>query len=142
MSPSAQERTFRKEYAQELLGIAEQDLRTAEYLLEGLKQERIRGENYFFAVHQCLEKALKAVLIHLELPVPLVRDLGVLLAKVPRSAEPPFGYEINALSEFAAARRYEEGSLVWGAEEADEARALGAAAVGWARGVVRPDGRS
>jgi HEPN domain-containing protein len=136
MSPSNQERSFEKAYAVELLRIAEMDLKTSEFLLEGLQQGRIRSENFFFAVQQCIEKTLKAALIHLELPVPLVHDLGVLLAKVPRACEPPFGYEVGALSEFAAARRYEEGSLSWGAEEAQEAMLLGSTAVAWAKKVI------
>jgi len=136
MSPSSQERVFRKEYAIELLKIAEADLRTAEYLLEGFASGRIRGENYFFTVQQSLEKTLKAVLVHRELPVPLVHDLGALLAKVPRDCEPPFGYEISALSEFAAVRRYEEGALEWGMDEAHEARDLGRQALAWANGVL------
>ena len=134
MSPSQQERRFKKQYARELLAIAEQDWKTAQFLLEGW--DRIRTENYFFTVQQCLEKVIKAVLVHLELPVPLVHDLGILLAKVPRSQEPPFGYEIGALSEFAAVRRYEEGSLVWNREEADEALELGLRALDWARRVL------
>lgn len=136
MSPSSQERVFRKGYAAELLRIAESDLGTVEYLLEGLAQGRVRGESYFFAVQQCLEKALKAVLVHREIPVPMVHDLGVLLAKVPRECEPPFGYEIGALTEFAAARRYEEFALEWGLEEAKEALGLGKSAVDWAKGVI------
>lgn len=136
MSPSSQERLFRPEYAAELLRIAAADLDTAEFLLEGLERGRIRGENYFFALQQCLEKTLKAVLVHLGIPVPLVHDLGILLAKVPRDREPPFGYEIGALSEFAAVRRYEEGALAWGLEEAREAQALGVTALGWAKAVL------
>ncbi|MDP3178180.1 MAG: HEPN domain-containing protein [Spirochaetaceae bacterium] len=136
MSPSSQERVFRKEYAVELLKIAAADLKPAEYLLEGFASGRIRGENYFFTVQQSLVKTLKAVLVHRELPVPLVHDLGALLAKVPRDCEPPFGYEISALSEFAAVRRYEEGALEWGMDEAIEARDLGRQALAWARGVL------
>ena len=79
MSPSSQERVFEKAYAAELLRIAQMDLKTSEFLLEGLAQGRIRAENFFFSIQQCVEKTLKACLIHLELPVPLVHDLGVLL---------------------------------------------------------------
>ena len=95
MSPSQQERVFHKAYARELLRIARQDWETARFLLEGW--DRIRTENFFFTVQQSLEKTIKAVLVSLELPVPLVHDLGILLAKVPASQEPPFGYEIGAL---------------------------------------------
>ena len=136
MSPSQQERVFHKAYARELLRIARQDWETARFLLEGW--DRIRTENFFFTVQQSLEKTIKAVLVSLELPVPLVHDLGILLAKVPASQEPPFGYEIGALSEFAAVRRYEEGALVWSREEADETLALGQLALQWAEGVLTP----
>jgi HEPN domain-containing protein len=137
MSPSSQERSFKREYAAELCRIAEMDLKTAEYLLEGFEQGRIRGENFFFAVQQSMEKAIKSVLIHKGIPVPLVHDLGILLAKIPRECEPPFGYEIGALSEFAAARRYEEGSLVWGTDEAHEAFRSGSSAIEWAKGIIQ-----
>ena len=136
MSPSSQERLFRKDYAVELLRIAAEDLRTAEFLFEGLESKRIRGENYFYTLQQSIEKALKAVLVHQGIPVPLVHDLGILLAKIPRECEPPFGYEIGSLSEFAAIRRYEEGALEWGLDEAEEARNLGRAAIDWARGII------
>ncbi len=57
----------------------------------------MRNENYFYLVQQVLEKLMKAVLVHQQLPVPLVHDLGILLAKIPRNIEPPFGYEVNRL---------------------------------------------
>jgi HEPN domain-containing protein len=136
MSPSSQEHAFSKGYGAELLRIAEMDLKTSEFLLEGLQQRRIRSENFFFSIQQCIEKTLKAVLVHREVPVPLVHDLGILLAKVPRECEPPFGYEIGSLSEFAAVRRYEEGSIVWGMEEAQEAMNLGTTAVTWAKRIL------
>ncbi len=136
MSPSAQERLFKPEYSKELLQIAEDDGRTAEFLLEGLKLGRIRGENFFFIIPQVLEKTLKSVLVYKKVPVPLVHDLGVLLAKIPRDCEPPFGYEISRLSEFAAVRRYEEGSLIWGEEEAEEALELSNIALNWASALI------
>jgi len=136
MSPSNQERTFMKEYGSELLRIAEMDIRTAEYLLEGLEQGRIRSESFFFCLQQCIEKTLKAVLVHREIPVPMVHDLGILLAKVPRECEPPFGYEVGSLSGFATVWRYEEGSLEWGIDEAKEAMTLGLSALAWAKAVL------
>jgi len=133
LSPKQQEKLFRKTYAVELLSIAIADGKTAEFLLTGLKEEKIRGENYFFMVHQTIEKALKAVLVHLGIPVPLVHDLGILLAKFPADVQPPFGYEISRLSDFALVRRYEEGAMTWGIEDANEARALAKQALDWAK---------
>ena len=109
---------------------------TARYLLKGMQEQAIRNENFFFFVHQVLEKLLKAVLVSRSLPVPLVHDLGILLAKIPRDIEPPFGYEVNRLSEFAAARRYEESALVWDESEAGEAVIIVEQAIEWARGVM------
>lgn len=136
MSPSGQERLFKRQYALELFSIAEGDWRTAKYLLKGLQEHAIRNENYFYLVQQVLEKLMKAVLVHQQLPVPLVHDLGILLAKIPKDIEPPFGYEVNRLSEFAALRRYEESSLFWGEEEALESAVLVEEAFSWARGII------
>lgn len=136
MSPSHQERVFKQSYALELLSIAEADWNTALYLRKGLKEHAIRSENFFFFVQQTLDKLLKAVLVSQQLPVPLVHDLGILIAKIPREIEPPFGYEINRLSEFAAVRRYEESSLIWNEEEADEAVELGNKAISWAKTII------
>jgi HEPN domain-containing protein len=137
MNPSHQERVFKQSYALELLSIAEADWSTALYLRKGLQQHAVRSENFFFFVQQTLEKLLKAVLVSQQLPVPLVHDLGILIAKIPREIEPPFGYEINRLSEFAAIRRYEESSLTWNEEEADEAIELGQKAVSWAKTIIQ-----
>ncbi len=136
MSPSNQERLFQKSYAMELVNIARADGMTARYLLEGLRSGKIRNENFFFQAQQCIEKAIKAVLVQVEQPVPLVHDLGILLAKVPRQFEPPFGYEIARLSDFAAVRRYEESVLQWGEQEADEAMTLVEQALRWAEAII------
>lgn len=136
MSPSAQSRRFEPSYAAELLRVAQGDFQTAEYLMPGLAEGQVRAENYFYFIQQVLEKCLKAVLVQQERPVPLVHDLGVLLAKIPEAVEPPFGYEISKLNEFAAVRRYEEGRLLWSTEEADEALLLAKTALGWARSLI------
>jgi HEPN domain-containing protein len=106
MSPSKQEMRFAPEYAAELLRIAEGDHATAVALKNA---SGIRIENAFYMAQQAIEKALKAVLITLNLPVPLVHDLGILLARIPAEYEPPFGYELSELNQYAAMRRYQEG---------------------------------
>lgn len=92
MSPKQQERRFEPQYANILLDIADGDFRTAEFTAEGFAAGRIRPENVFFLYQQAMEKALKAVLCHIEKPVPLVDDLGVLLAKLPDDVQPEAGY--------------------------------------------------
>lgn len=106
MSPSKQEMRFAPEYADELLRIAEGDYATAIALKNATG---IRIENAFYMAQQAIEKALKAVLISLNQPVPLVHDLGILLARIPAENEPPFGYELSELNQYAAMRRYQEG---------------------------------
>ncbi len=120
MSPKNQERTFKKEYARELLSIAEGDLGSGRVLFQNFGQEKSRAENVFFLCQQAIEKALKAVLCAYGLPVPLVHELGVLVSKLPDESAPHFGYELGALTEFAATRRYEEGVLVLTREEAGD----------------------
>ncbi|MGZ3745574.1 MAG: HEPN domain-containing protein [Pseudobdellovibrionaceae bacterium] len=114
MSPKLQEKLFLPEYAHELLEIAEGDLNTA----IAIKDNPIaRMENVFYMIQQCIEKGLKAVLVGRNIPVPLVHDLGVLMAKLPSDLTPPYGYELNDLNQYASIRRYELGSFQFTSEE-------------------------
>ena len=137
MTPRDQERMFPKEYAAELLRIAQGDLKTAQFLLDGMKSGLIRDENLFLMAHQSIEKALKAVICAYGQPVPLVHDLGVLVAKIPLQSEPAFGYELTQLSEFATRRRYEEGRMVLTLEEAVDVLKTSADLVRWAEAQVQ-----
>lgn len=107
MTPSRQERVFDKKYARELLRIAVGDLKSAEAIASS---NDARIENAFFMAQQAIEKCLKAVLVAKGRSVPLVHDLGSLLGKIPKDCEPPYGYELIELNQYAALRRYEEGS--------------------------------
>lgn len=107
MSPKKQERLFPKEYAQVLWRIADGDYRTVVALAQS---SDYRIENAFYLAQQSIEKALKAVLVHRGISIPLIHDLSALLSKLPEDSDSPFGYELNALSEYATIRRYEEGS--------------------------------
>jgi HEPN domain-containing protein len=136
MTPSKQEKLFRPEYALELIRIARGDLGSAQLLLDHFAEREGRAENIFFLAQQSIEKSLKAALCALAIPVPMVHELGILVGKIPPSANPQFGYELAALSEFASIRRYEEGALMLSLEEArdvvDKARAI----LVWAQGLV------
>ena len=136
MSPKHQERRFAKRYAETLLSIAEGDFRTARFAQTGVDAGEVRPENVFFLYQQSIEKLLKAVLCHLERPVPMVHDLGVLLAKLPDETQPGVGYEIAGLNDFAGIRRYEEGSIAYEPEDIDDARALTEELLAWARSIV------
>jgi HEPN domain-containing protein len=129
MSPSKQERLFDKSYAEELLKISSGDLATAEALLN---LSGIRIENAFYHVQQSIEKALKSVLIHNQIAVPLVHDLGILMAKIPQRIESPYGYELQQLNEFATIRRYQEGEVVLTKQELEETILIGKNMLIWA----------
>jgi HEPN domain-containing protein len=106
MTPKSQERLFKREYAQVLLRIAEGDYESAKALAGTGKG---RPENICYLAQQAIEKTLKAVLCWRRVPVPLVHDIGVLVAKLPQNVEPPQGYDLSVLTAYATVRRYEEG---------------------------------
>jgi HEPN domain-containing protein len=133
MSPSKQERLFDVSYAKELLEISKSDLDTA---LAISKIPTLRIENSFYHVQQSIEKSLKAVLVKSSISVPLVHDLGILVGKIPRSIEPPYGYELQQLTEFATIRRYEQGEINLTLEELNKTLDICAEMYFWAKGIV------
>lgn len=133
MTPKKQERLFDVSYARVLLSIADGDRRTVAALLHA---SDIRFENAFFLAQQSLEKALKAVLVARQIPVPMVHDLGALLAKLPGDLNPPYGYELNDLSEYAGVRRHEEGHWSPGPDDLRQVYAVVVDMLEWAEGVV------
>jgi len=141
MSPKNQEHRFPPDYAQELLRIAHADHDSAAYLLTGVTDEHgVRPENAAYLFQQAIEKALKAVLCARELPVPLVHDLGVLIAKIPDDLEPEFGYELGGLDEYATVRRYEEGRYILQQDELVEIQRLSNQVLSWAGEIVGAPG--
>ena len=102
---------FAKSYARELLTKARQDLESSDFLAN---QPGVRVENVFLLAQQSLEKGLKAVLCWSDQPIPFLHDIGVLVAKLDAiGLPPPFGFDLNSLSEFATIRRYLEGRESW-----------------------------
>lgn len=130
MSPKKQEKLFLPTYSKELLKIAEGDFETARVIGEN---SSARIENAFFMAQQCIEKALKAVLVSHNIAVPLIHDLSALLAKLPDSLDPPFGYELNELTQFASIRRYETGLYDLTKEDLDEVLKKSKEMLEWAK---------
>lgn len=114
MSPKKQEKIFSPEYAKELMEIAFGDFHSA---IAIQKSPTARLENAFYMIQQAIEKSLKAVLVSKKIPVPLVHDLGILLAKIPNDLKPPVGYELSDLNQYASIRRYEIGHFQLTVEE-------------------------
>lgn len=133
MSPRKQERLFPKEYAQVLWRIAEGDFRTVEVLSHA---SGYRVENAFYLAQQSIEKALKAVLIHRGLAIPMIPDLSALLSKLPEDCDSPYGYELNALSEYATIKRYEEGSWIPTIEELKEIMSKTKEMLDWSKTMI------
>lgn len=137
MSPKQQERRFDPAYAKTLLTIADGDFRTASFAANGIADNQVRIENVFFMYQQAMEKTLKSVLCHLGIPVPLVHDLGVLLAKLPDDVQPDAGYELAEFNDFAGVRRYEQGSILYEPEDVSDAHALTEKLLSWAANIIR-----
>jgi len=108
------ERVFKKEYAAELLRIAEADYHSAEILA---KDPSGRKENALFHAEQAAEKALKAVLCFSGSPVPMTHELNVILTKFTDSDLPPGGDALHDLTPYATIRRYQEGTFELTAED-------------------------
>ena len=128
-----QKRLFKKGYAKQLMNIAEGDLDAARVLLAGQTK---RLENVFYMAEQAIEKPLKAEICHHGIEVPLTHSLSALLLMLPDSSAPPFGEEIDELTEFATFRRYEEGQLILSKAEAMLAIELATKVSNWARSEV------
>jgi HEPN domain-containing protein len=134
MTPKSQEKKFDPAYAHELLKIAAGDIESA--IVIGQSQ-KARIENAFYMLQQAIEKSLKAVLVHKGISIPLIHDLGALLAKLPDEVESPYGYELNELNQYATVRRYEEGRFQPTQEELASVTRVAKDMLSWARGVVK-----
>jgi len=127
------ERLFAKDYAGTLLDIAIQDLKSAQALR---KASEGRRENIVFLTQQAIEKAIKAVICHHGLPVPLVHDLGALIARLPADVNAPHGYDLLRFNDYAGILRYERGHSALTDEDLDAAVAAGADVLAWASTVI------
>ena len=64
---------------------AENDFRNAEHTL--LMKENYPYETICFHAQQCVEKYIKALLIHLKIDFPKIHDIGELILLVPPKSE-------------------------------------------------------
>lgn len=133
MAPKPGERTFERPYARILLEIANEDLESSRGLFES---KRGRAENIVFLAQQAIEKSLKAVLCHFGIPIPLVHDLGALIAKMPGEVIVPMGYELTRFNDYAGILRYERGHGKLSVEDIDAAIAASQEVCDWAKSLV------
>lgn len=124
------EQKFKKEYAFELLKIAEGDLETTKVLLAASIG---RKENICFNAQQVIEKSLKAVLCFLELPVPFTHNLDILIDRLPKTLSLNSSENINDLTEYATIRRYEEGTFELDTEDLKKTYDMAELTLKWAQ---------
>lgn len=125
---------FKKEYAKELLRIAKGDLESAKLLSKHISSGR--PENIVFLAQQAAEKAIKAVLIHLQISFPLVHDMGILIALLPQDKMPPGGFALTELNPYASIRRYEEGPLPLSKDEIEVSLQASEDVAVWAEEII------
>lgn len=129
-----QKRLFPKEYAKELLKIAKGDLDSA----VGLSTLNTgRPENIVFLTQQSVEKYLKAVLVHLQIPYPAVHDLGILVALLPDDKMPPEGFALSELNPYASVRRQQEGNIPLSREEIEATLQIASRVSKWAADLIK-----
>jgi HEPN domain-containing protein len=124
------EQKFKKEYAHELLRIAEGDLETTKILFAATTG---RKENTCFNAQQVIEKSIKAVLCYHEIPVPFTHNLDILMDRLPNHLQLTEAEGINELSEYATIRRYEEGTFELDHDDLLTAVKLAETTLIWAR---------
>jgi HEPN domain-containing protein len=126
-------RLYKKEYAHEVLRIAQSDAEAG----KAIQSARAgRAENLAYFAEQVVEKALKAVLCFRAVPFPASHDLRQLTELLPPQDTPPHGENLGELTIYGTVRRYEEGpwNLTW--EEADLAFKVAADVLNWALTIV------
>lgn len=129
MTPK-RERVFKKIYARELVGIAEGDLESAKALIDA---NRGRPENICYHAEQCVEKSLKAILVHLEKPVPVTHDLGIITERVNQFLPLEVHADLTLYTEFATTRRYEESDMILDRADLDAAVKIAEDVLAWAK---------
>lgn len=100
------EQIYKKPYAQVLLRIASEDFQTLEIIHRAAGG---RKENVCFIAQQVVEKCLKALLVHQGAAVPFSHSIELLISKLMPKHRPPDTDVLDALTEYATIRRYEEG---------------------------------
>jgi HEPN domain-containing protein len=91
-----------------------------------------------FNAQQAAEKAIKAVLLHLEIRFPYTHDLAQLLTLVKQSGleTPELVTKAAALSDYSVESRYPGLSEPVSQEEYEEAMRLAEEVVRWAQGII------
>ena len=109
-------------------------LRRAKSSLELAKtrKEKIFLEDLCFEAQQAAEKALKALLIHLDIVVPRVHSFNIILSAIAEKIEVPHEIEdVFILSDYAVQTRYPGDYTPITVEEYDKALAIAEKIISW-----------
>lgn len=126
MSPK--DRIYKREYASELLRVAQNDLLAAKALRQ---HQEIRGETVLLMVQQAIEKGLKSVLCQLGKSVPMTHDLYGIVERLGKDHVPPFSEQLEELTPYATIRRYEEGRFEITEEDTSNSLLIADAVLSW-----------
>jgi len=135
---SAQDKRFPPDDPREWLSRARSNLAKAK---SAFGTPEVYLEDLCFDVQQAAEKAIKAILIHLDVRFPYVHDLAQLLALIEQAGPtvPKPVRQAARLSEYAVETRYPGLSEPVTRQEYEEALAIAEEIVRWAQGVIRMD---
>ncbi|MDY7079442.1 MAG: HEPN domain-containing protein [Chloroflexota bacterium] len=131
----AQDKRFPPDDPREWLNRARSNLAKATSAFEA---PQIYLEDLCFDAQQAAEKAIKAVLIHLDVRFPYVHDLAQLLALVEQTGQsvPESIRRAASLSDYAVETRYPGLAEPVIGQEYDEAVAIAEEVVRWAQGII------
>lgn len=127
--------SFKPEYAFDLIEIAKGDLQTAKALIASANPGRL--ENILYMIQQCVEKSIKSVLIFKQTSLPMVHDLGILVALLPVNDYPPGGFDWTSLNPYASIRRYEAGPIALEKTEVQGAYDAALLVIDWANAQLK-----
>lgn len=134
----AQDKRFPPDDPREWLNRARSNLAKATSVFEA---PQVYLEDLCFDAQQAAEKAIKAVLIHLDVRFPYVHDLAQLLALVEQTGQsvPESVRRAASLSDYAVETRYPGLSEPVIGQEYDEAVAIAEEVVRWAQEIIEQE---
>lgn len=132
MSPY--QKKYKKEYAFELLRIAQGDFGSAKILVTATGG---RPENVIYLCQQAIEKSLKAVHCFLKQTIVHSHDLEALVQSLPDDKRPPNAHQLVPLTQYATVRRYEEGYEQLEKKDLEEVIQITQAVLTWSKSIVR-----
>lgn len=109
---------YKKETSLKIFKVAKDDLYSAEFLFTAPKH---RPETVLYLIQQSIEKAIKALIIFKEKPVPLTHDLDLLSSELPEEVSKTLPLGIGSLTQYATVQRYLDGDEVITPQDIQEA---------------------